>query len=83
MLCPSGAHLHRMLYRVRVLRAVHTVVTSGHCVPLNPMEEPPEMTVSSEDLRQAEREDAVAILKPLLEEGPYRRDCGVLFSIPP
>ena len=51
------------------------------------MQEPPEMTVSDEDLRQTEREDTVASLQPLLKEGPYRRDCGVpkaqacLFSV--
>ena len=75
VLCPSGAHLHHMLYRV--LQAVYTVVTPGRFVPPNPMQEPPEMTVSGEDLSQAQREDAVASLKSLLEEGPYHRDCGV------
>ena len=71
MLRASGEHLHR------VLLAVHTVVTPGLFVPPNPMQEPPETAVSGEDLRQAEREDAVASLQPLLKEGPYRRGCGV------
>ena len=42
-----------------------------------PKQEPPEMTVSGEDLRQSEREDAVVSLQPLLKEGPNRRDCGL------
>ena len=60
-----------------VLRVVHTVVTPGRIVPPNPKQEPPETTVSGEDLCQPEREDAMASLQPLLEEGPYHRDCGV------
>ena len=65
VLCSSGAHLHRIFYRV--LRAVHSVLTFGRFVAPNPIQEPPEMTVSGKDLRQVEREDAVACLKPLLE----------------
>ena len=68
MFRPSGEHC--MLQRV--LRAVHTVVTPGCTVRTNPT------PVSGEDQRQAEREDVVVSLQPLLEEGPYRRDCGVL-----
>ena len=74
VLCPSG-HLHRMFDRV--LRAVHTMVTPRRFVPPDSVHEPHEMTMSGEDLRQAERENAMASLKPLLEEGPFRRDCGV------
>ena len=55
VLCPSGARLHRMFYRV--LRPVHTVVTPGRFVPLNPVHELPKVSVPSENLRQAERED--------------------------
>ena len=74
MLCPSGAHLHRMLDRV--LRAIHTVVTPGRFVPPNSVYELSEMSVIGEDLHQAELQNAVASLQPLLEEGHYR-DCGV------
>ena len=73
MLCPSGAHLHRMLDHV--LREVHTVVTLGRFVSPDPIQEPHE-TASGDDLRQAKRED-VASLQPLFKQGPYRCDCGV------
>ena len=53
----------------RVLRAVHTVVTLGRFVTPNPMQETPETAVSSENLRQAGREDAVASLELFLKEG--------------
>ena len=43
-----------------------TVLTPGRVIPPNQV--PPETTVSSEDLRQTEREDAVSLLQPLLKE---------------
>ena len=52
MLYLSGTHLHRMFDRV--LQTVHTVVTHGRFVPPNSVHELPEMSVSGEDLRQAE-----------------------------
>ena len=39
----------------------------------DPMQKPPEITVSGEDLRQTEREDTVAPLQPLLKEGPTKK----------
>ena len=64
----SGAH--RMFHRV--FRAVHTVETPGRIIPPIPIQEPPETTVSGAcQLRQTEREDAVASPQPLLKEGPY------------
>ena len=47
---PSGSHLNCMLHRV--LRAVDTVVTLGRLVLPNQKQEPPETTVSGEDLRR-------------------------------
>ncbi|KAJ8707772.1 hypothetical protein PYW07_011449 [Mythimna separata] len=75
VLRPSGAHLFRVLHRV--LRAVHTVATPGHPLLLDPMQEPPELTVSGEDLRHTEREDAVTSFQPLLKEGTYHLNDGV------
>ena len=47
VLRPSGAHFYRMLYRV--LRAVHTVLTTGRIVRSNLIQESLETAVSSED----------------------------------
>ena len=53
-------------------------MTPGHIITPNPKQEPPDTTVSIDDLRQPECEcDAVASLQPLLKEGLYRRDCDV------
>ncbi|KAJ8707825.1 hypothetical protein PYW07_011502 [Mythimna separata] len=41
------------------------------------MQEPPELTVSGEDLHHTEREDAVTSFQPLLKEGTYRRNDGM------
>jgi hypothetical protein len=60
VLCPSGADLHRMLHRV--LWAILAVVTPGRLLPPDDVQEPPETSVSGEDLRQAEGEDAVTPL---------------------
>ena len=56
----------------RVLRAVHTVVAPGRFVPPNPEHERTEVAMSSDDLRQTKREDAVTSLQPLFKEGPSR-----------
>ena len=52
-------------------------IGGGRFVPPNSVHELSEISVSGEDLRLVEREDVVASLQLLLEEGPYRRDCGV------
>ena len=57
----------------------------GRIVPPNQKQEPPETTVFGEgmpaSMGQPEREATVASLQLLLEEGPYRRDCGVPMPI--
>ncbi|KAJ8732579.1 hypothetical protein PYW07_015178 [Mythimna separata] len=60
-----------------------SVVTPERPFPLDPMQEPPELIVSGEDLRHTEREDAMTSFQPLLKEGTYRRnDAGTLSAIP-
>lgn len=75
MVLPSGAYLHRMLYRV--LRAIRAMVTPGRIFRLYSEQEPPELAMSGEDLCHAESQDAVTSLQPRLKEGTYRRDRGV------
>ena len=55
----------------------HIVEAPGRTVPPNQKLVPPETTVSVEDLRQKEREDAVVSLQPVLKEGLYRIDYDV------
>ena len=64
VLRPRGAHLHRVFHRV--LRSILTMEAPGRFLPPDSVQEPPEHSVSGEDLRQAEGEDAVA---SLLKEG--------------
>lgn len=68
----------------RVLQVIRTVVKPGRFFPPNPTQESPKTSVSSEDLRQVESEDAMVPLQSLFKEGSsVGGDYGVPTAIAP